>query len=213
MKNLKTIDDKLIDEYIISHRNDLGKSDVGGTDWRFADYVYPAFKEILDIAQPDTILEIGFNKGGSALMFLSIDDSLTYHSIDINRNDKSEQFLRSKFPNFNFVQMNSESLHPGLRSMELRNQYDMVFIDGDHSFEAVVRDTAIALSYNPKYILFDDVDHPSHSYISDIIYDGYSNRLAPVKYYDLSHCWNGYSFALLKNKDYNHEIGDLHMHI
>lgn len=112
MNNLATIDDKFVDEYIFNHRNNLSKPTVGGTDWRFADIVAPAFKEILEIATPERILEIGFNVGGSALMFLSINPNLRYDSVDIIESKKSIDFLKNTFNGFRFFHVSSDKLIP-----------------------------------------------------------------------------------------------------
>jgi hypothetical protein len=36
-------------------------------------------------------------------------------------------------------------------------QYDLIFIDGDHSYHSVKTDYEKAISLNPKYILFHDI--------------------------------------------------------
>jgi hypothetical protein len=63
MIELEEIDDRFVDDYIFNHRNNLSKPTMGGTDWRFADIVAPAFSEILEISKPTFFLEIGFNIG------------------------------------------------------------------------------------------------------------------------------------------------------
>lgn len=199
MNQLATIDDKFVDEYIFTHRNKLGKPSMGGTDWRFADIVAPSFKEILEIANPKTVLEIGFNNGASALMFLSINPSLEYHSIDIEKNEKSINYLHDRFEGFLFTKINSQHIHP-LKSYFLNKEYDMVFVDGDHSREGVISDIEVSLKFNPEYILFDDVKHLSHLYIYDIITVDYKDKLEIVKLYEFNELWQGYSMALCKVK-------------
>lgn len=196
MSKLKTIDDSFVDEYISNHRKRLNKPTMGGTDWRFADIVAPAFKEILEIANPECVLEIGFNIGGSALMFLSINPKLVYHSIDIVRNNKSIGFLEKKFSHFEFQQINSKNILPGCDW--LNDKYDLVSIDGDHTKEGVADDIEKSLLFSPKFILFDDVRHPSHKYIEEIILN--HPRLEIVKLFEFNHCWQGYSFAICKVK-------------
>lgn len=199
MTNLANIDDKFVDEYIFNHRNNLSKTDVGGTDWRFADIVAPAFKEILEIANPSSVMEIGFNKGSSALMFLSINPTLQYHSIDIIRREKSVEFLKKEFKHFWFVEEDSRNIKPGHGSI-LLEKYDMVFIDGEHSREGVINDIEKSLLFNPKYILLDDVLHGSHQYIYEIITQNYAGVLELIKLYEFNQCWKGYSMALCKVK-------------
>lgn len=196
MRQLQDITDDFIDRYIYNHRNHLGRTSVGGTDWRFADIVAPAFKEILEIARPVSVLEIGFNMGGSALMFLSINNVLFYHSVDIVENPKSVEYLQKNFPRFMFFNEDSKGILPA-KGMFFQH-YNMVFIDGDHSPEGVVGDIESAIRFKPYYILFDDVKHPSHSYIENLILNEYKDKLQIVKMFEFNQCWQGYSFALCK---------------
>ena len=39
----------------------------------------------------------------------------------------------------------------------VQKKYDLIFIDGDHSYYSVKRDFEVALQLNPKYILFHDI--------------------------------------------------------
>lgn len=198
MSNLRTIDDAFVDEYIFNHRKNLSKQTIGGTDWRFADIVAPAFREILQIASPINILEIGFNIGGSALMFLSIDPLLGYCSIDIEENKKSIDYLSKKFIGFNFVKTSSHVINP--QTYPFCGKYNLVFIDGDHSPEGVRIDIEKALQFDPDYILFDDYRHKSHYYIEDIVTQTYKDKLEVVKIWEFPQAWNGYSMALCKVK-------------
>lgn len=198
MNQLRTIDDKFVDEYIFTHRNKLGKPTMGGTDWRFADIIAPSFKEILEIANPESILEIGFNAGGSALMFLSINPELNYHSVDIEENIQSIEYLSERFKDFIFTKINSKFIDQ--KMFCFFSEYDLVFIDGNHEYDAVVSDIEVALKFNPEYILFDDVLHPSHSYIYHVIKEDYEEKFEIVKLYRFNHLWEGYSMALCKVK-------------
>lgn len=171
---------------------------MGGTDWRFADIVAPAFLEILEIAKPKSICEIGFNAGGSALMFLSINSNLIYHSIDIYENTRSVQYLKKQFHGFDFLKSDSKDIKPGGEG--LFKEYGMVFVDGEHSREGVVNDIEKALLFKPQYILLDDVLHPSHLHIHDLITNEYAEKLDVVKLFEFNQCWQGYSMALCKVK-------------
>lgn len=198
MRKLREIDDAFVDEYIFNHRNKLGKPTMGGTDWRFADIVAPAFREILGIAKPEKVLEVGFNAGASALMFLSINPKLIYSSVDVQENAKSIGYLAARFFGFNFRKINSKLINPGMVSF--CSGYDLIFLDGDHSEDGVRSDIEMALAFKPKYILFDDVFHPSHFYIHKIITEDYADKLEIVKIYEFNQCWEGYSMCLAKRK-------------
>lgn len=199
MSKLREIDDSFVDEYIINHRTRLSKPTIGGTDWRFADIVAPAFKEILEIAQPQEILELGFNIGGGALMFLSINENLHYCGVDIVHNRASDYYLTNRFGGFKFVLIDSANIKDYLGYFS--KEYDLVSIDADHSDEAVRRDIETALLFNPKFILLDDYRHPSHSYIETIVTEEFKERLEVVKVFEFNQCWQGYSMALCKVKN------------
>lgn len=198
MNQLATIDDKFVDEYIFTHRNKLGKPTMGGTDWRFADIIAPSFKEILEIANPKSVLEIGFNAGGSALMFLLINPELEYHTVDVEENAKSIEYLSDRFKDFIFTKINSKFIHP--KMFCFYTEYDLVFLDGDHSPDGVISDIEVALKFNPEYILFDDFRHRSHSYIETIVTEDYKDKLEVIKVYEFNHLWEGYSMCLTRVK-------------
>jgi cephalosporin hydroxylase len=195
---MNKIDDDFVEQYVSDSLRHLEKPKMGGTDWRYADIIAPAFYEMLEIMNPKSMLEIGFNVGGSALMFLSIMPGLHYDSVDINECPKSARFLSTRFPNWRFFKSDSKYIRAGYDGM--KEKYNSVLIDGDHTYEGVVSDLKAALSFNPEYIIFDDVRHPSHRYIESIITAVYADRLDVVRLYEFNHLWQGYSFALCKVK-------------
>lgn len=113
------------------------------------------------IAQPKTVLEIGFNRGSGALAILLSNDYTKVYSIDIAPRNASVDYLQSKFPNrFEFIQGDSKTIQLPF------DKVDFVFIDGDHSYEGVKSDAMMSLLLDADYILFDDYYHIAHG--SDI---------------------------------------------
>lgn len=108
-----------------------------------------------------TMVEIGFNRGSSALAFLLTLPDVVLHSLDIRpyKNVKeSVDFLTNYFPGrFFYHSTSSENL-----LNIITHDVDFVFIDGDHSYGAILRDTKLSIQLNPKYILYDDACHPQH---------------------------------------------------
>jgi hypothetical protein len=195
---MNPITKQFVDQYISDYNNNLDTPVVGGTDPQFAEAIAPSFFDILEIARPATFLEIGFNVGGSALMFLSINSNLIYHSIDIVKNEKSVSFFYQKYKHWKFFNVNSALIRPCEDGLLCK--YDIAFIDGDHSSEGVLNDTEIVLSFKPKYVLFDDVDHPSHKYIRTLVEKVYCNDFQVIKEYKFDELWEGYSMLLCKVK-------------
>jgi len=124
---------------------------------------FPSIKDICERVNPSSILELGFNRGVSALMWLENSKAIL-NSVDIRTKEevvKSINYLTESYPNrFTYTSFNHAFL-PGVQS-EYINKYDLVFIDGDHSKPTILRDTKTALTFNPKYIAFDDYFHISH---------------------------------------------------
>lgn len=108
-----------------------------------------------------TMVEIGFNRGSSALAFLLTLPEVILHSVDIRAYEdvkESVDFLTNYFPGrFFYYSTSSENLLDVIKT-----DVDFVFIDGDHSHAAILRDTLLSIKLNPNYILYDDACHPQH---------------------------------------------------
>jgi len=122
----------------------------------FNPLIFPTMHEVIDLVNPKSILEIGFNAGNGSLAFLLCSDAKVL-SIDNYPNSKSIVALVKEFGSrFNFIHMHSNNLN-NLRYMESTDcDYDLIYIDAEHSFIAVKSDIKESLKYNPDYILFDD---------------------------------------------------------
>lgn len=85
-----------------------------------------------------SILEIGFLYGSSALMFLA-NTNASVTSIDIVCNNivmYATNYLNVIFPKrFNFIHGSSSDIIPTLTS-----HYDIIFIDGNHEYDSIIRD-------------------------------------------------------------------------
>tara|TARA_B110000037_G_C16937048_1_gene431092 strand:- start:110 stop:676 length:567 start_codon:yes stop_codon:yes gene_type:complete len=161
---------------------------------------FSSIKDICKRTNPTSILELGFNRGASALMWLE-NSKATLHSVDIRTEAevlKSTQYLIQSYPNrFTYTSFD-HSLLPGVKSKYI-NKYDLIFIDGDHTKEAILRDTKIALTFNPKYIAFDDYFHRSHGQdTKDVIQE---HNLEIISEYNTS-CGH----VLTKNPNYNNKF-------
>ena len=117
---------------------------------------FETISNICNMTNPSSILEIGFRRGNSALMWL-LNSSATLLSIDIEEFPiKSIQLLESTFKDrFSYRQCDSQNLN-------LDSTYDLIFIDGDHTFVGLRRDVEMSLKLNPKYLVFDDYYHNDH---------------------------------------------------
>jgi hypothetical protein len=139
--------------------NLLSRPCTGETTYDF----FLSAKDILKKTGGDKILELGFNRGSSCLSFLEAGfDSV--HSVDIRPNSdisKSLDILFSRHDTkFKYYCMDHSCITKNKDLFE--DEYNLVFIDGDHQLESIRRDINTALHFNPKYILFDDYNHPAH---------------------------------------------------
>ena len=151
------------------------------------DVHFPILKDIVKRTGVKNILEIGFNAGHSCLSWLLSSDDTKVVGLDIYYPEQSVGYLRENYTDrFFFVNADSKTLSETDVIEQWENEFDLIFIDGDHSYEAVVRDLKNSVRLNPKYIVFDDVRHPAHSYIETIIKE--SEELELVELYEFEAC-------------------------
>jgi hypothetical protein len=119
----------------------------------------PYFIDVIHTAKPKKILEIGFNRGSSAIKWLMNSDS-SLLSIDIQKKDGCIDVVRQNFGGrFGFIQMDSKDLGGIPHWVHF---FDLIFIDGDHSEGGVYHDIKNSLKLRPKFLFFDDYFHTNH---------------------------------------------------
>ena len=111
-----------------------------------------------------TYLEIGFGRGYSSFCAAKameddgIDGKITTIDPNFDRQhlqNLSKLFPQSWFAKINFLQGKSEDVLPTL------DKFDMIYVDGDHTYEAVKRDWELCKDRWNKVVLFDDYHLPS----------------------------------------------------
>lgn len=137
---------------------------------------HKAFREILEITNAESILEIGFNTGGSSLAWL-LNGVKFIWSIDKYKCPEADNFISNYFSGrFKFTNINSREIQ---RDTFNNRKFDLIFVDGEHNKDAVFNDTFRSLWFHPKYILFDDTH-------SNQVRDGiniFKNKLIHIKDY------------------------------
>jgi len=108
------------------------------------------FRETLEIVKPRTILEIGFNMGHSAAMWLNLSNAVVV-SVDVSRKDETQEGTIVLFQK-----------HAGRFQFQFREDrlfdlpYDFCFIDGAHDEFNITLDIQLCVDLKIPYILFDD---------------------------------------------------------
>lgn len=112
-------------------------------------------RKTLEIVNPYRILEIGFNMGHSAHMFLELCSSDVI-SCDISEKDETieaAKILKAKYRDrFSFewrIDIDKHNFGPC--------SFDLIFIDGGHEEEDVTKDIQLAKDLGIPYLLFDDI--------------------------------------------------------
>ena len=150
----------------------------------------PLIQDIYAKYKVKTILEIGFNIGYSASMWLEFDPDQKSHitSVDIGIHKDTvaaSEAVKSLYPDrFSFILEDSKKVYN-----KVKNQlFDMIFIDGDHSGPGIYNDLQLAIRLGIPLILVDDWEdttrpsYPIKGVCDDLIKE---NKLQLIRAYNL----------------------------
>lgn len=154
-------------------------------------------REVLDITKAKTMLEIGFNIGYSASTWLQegIDN---LYIIDINNHKDTLSALNAtkeyyKDKNIYWWLLNSKSKEAHEIALPT---IDIAFIDGEHTFEGITNDCALAISAGASWLVIDDYLRLGANGIVEVIDDLVEKKvLQVVKRYPMT--WIGQAEVLL----------------
>lgn len=114
-------------------------------------------RRVCELVKPKLMIEIGFNIGWSASMWLTLSETKLI-SIDIStrqNTEKAAESLKNLYPDrFEFILSDSKSVLPILKKRNIKP--DLVFVDGDHTIEGVDNDARVAIELGAPFIFFDD---------------------------------------------------------
>lgn len=128
--------------------------------WDYVEYIDIA-KDIINTTNINSLLEIGFNIGYSANIWLQngID---TLHVIDINMHPHTIAAAEAtialpEYKDKNIKIWLGDSTSPQAFTLEQIGDVDATFVDGAHNYENVLLNSYLAINYGSKYIIYDDV--------------------------------------------------------
>lgn len=134
------------------------------------------FREVVEIAKPSAMFEIGFNMGWSAALWLELTGAIV-HSCDISQKAETiraaqvlTQKYQGRFHYYNRNELNNSAFPAG---------WDMIFIDGGHLLEDVKEDIQFCLNWHTPYLVFDDI-MPEFGQVQEAI-DSFGNKLELIK--------------------------------
>lgn len=157
---------------------------------------FDSIKNICEITTPKSILEIGFNRGNSALMWL-LNSEANLTSIDIRSEEEVKNTLKvlnGEFgKRFEYYKIDAYNELPF--KSEWIGKFDLIFIDCWHVPLGYELDTNTAMYFGSQYIAYDDyVSHPHSSFIQNYVRN--NDNLKELKTYPTG---NGQS--IIKNKN------------
>jgi hypothetical protein len=125
--------------------------------WSTVDCIKIA-EDIISKTNAKNLLEIGFNIGYSAAVWLEQDIKQLY-IIDINNHKDTEQAIKATikaYPNCltNYLLVDSTS---DAAKQWVIPKIDLAFIDGGHTYEICMSDSLLSINKGAKWLVYDDV--------------------------------------------------------
>ena len=159
--------------------------------WHDRSIFRPVIKDIYAQLKPETMLEIGFNIGYSASMWLEFDpdQKLKLTSVDIGIHGDTVKAANAvkelHGDRFEFILCDSRKVKPQLQG----RLFDVAFVDGDHSADGVRNDIQLCLDLGIPYIILDDwhevIANRHVNPIRSTCEEVFKDKLSRVRIYDL----------------------------
>jgi SAM-dependent methyltransferase len=151
--------------------NNLDQFKLGAADCELMrdDLEMLLYWKIVKYTRPNSILEIGTYAGQTLGLMIEASGSIdgTYTSVDINVSRLSA--FKTLFKNLNVEYLNIDS-----KELNLNRKYDVIHIDGDHSYEYAANDIEKVSSclHNNSILIIDDYQLPGVDQAIDELLSG-----------------------------------------
>ena len=125
-------------------------------------YQTEMFKLLIKMKSPKRVMEIGFNGGHSAELFLSLSPDVRVVSFDIGEHEYyklGKEYIDKKFPGrHRLVLGNSVKTVPEYARGYPHDVFDLIFIDGSHEFDDAMADIVNCrqLANSETMVIIDD---------------------------------------------------------
>ena len=158
---------RFLEEYYIAGLESLGR------DWVYADIV-TALLTASNFIKPGNYLEIGVRRGRSLAAVVSQSPNVNVYAFDMwmenygNNPNPGPEFVQEEMEKFgytkpiNFVNGNSHETLSQFFKKHPHIEFDMITVDGDHSYEGALQDLRDVLPHLAigGIMVFDDICHP-----------------------------------------------------
>ena len=119
--------------------------------------------KILNDVSPKTIMEIGFNAGHSAELFLENSNAYV-HSFDLGEHfhqylKYGKQYINKNYPDRHTLILGDSTIRVPIFAQNNDIKFDLIFIDGGHSYEVAYADlmNCRKLANKNTIIIMDDI--------------------------------------------------------
>lgn len=170
--------------------------------------VFNIFRNVRDIANPKTWLEIGFHLGHSTTYTLEIMPQVKVTGIGVTKCRNADRYQIGN----NMISIYGNRFEyflgdpPNIRELLKGRTFDVAFVDGDHSYKSAVNDITACMEMKIPYILIDNCELGRVNLACE-------DTLGVYKYdkflYDSY--WNGHE--MLEARLYHVQYDDLQEHV
>lgn len=179
--------------------------------WFSDENYYPVYEKIAKILRPKSLLEVGSLQGFSLIAMLNgacgiervawMDNESYIRGSNGMCGQNVRFFLERWAPELRGLEIHHYTSRFELLSLsDSENPFDLIHIDGEHTFEGKLQDLLIADRLRPRYLMLDDYDHllqvrQAIQYWSKSIRKGFFaiNTLKGLAFFDFSEEQNAFN--------------------
>lgn len=168
----------MVDKLYFEHLKNFSSSE---GYWSTTDCIEVA-KDILKVTKSKAMLEIGFNIGYSASVWLDAGIE-TLAIIDINTHrDTYAAILATNeaYPQKNITWLLKDSTSEEAKNWTLPD-IDIAFIDGGHDYATCMSDSLLSITRKAKWLVFDDVIESSNNGVWQVISNLEKNKKISIE--------------------------------